>query len=149
MTESFDSKPNSSTENEEKLKRKILLADDEKANLFGLTMFLRGEGYEVASVESGQALLDELASGEKFDAVITDNLMILEDGTSGVSGVQALEYIRNNEKFKDLKNLPVIVLSASEIKETVEKLSGVYMAKPVDLNNIQEILEQEIKKSNK
>lgn len=69
--------------------KKILIIEDEKDIVIFLKEILKGEGYEVFSVENGkeaQALMDN----ESFDLVILDMLL------PGEHGINIVNYIRDH-----------------------------------------------------
>jgi len=106
------------SEGKEQLKKKILLAEDDHNTRFLLVRMLKREGYEIDEVEDGQFLVDALFKGDKkYDLVITDHNM------PRVDGIDALEIIRADDRFKDL---PVIVHSgvADEMAERIKSLNG-------------------------
>ena len=113
-----------STEEEERLSRKILFAEDNEDIRESLEQNFRLEGYEVEAVENGQLLLDKLKAGE-YDLIITDNDMPV------LSGFKALRQIRATESLKDL---PVIFLSARDddpelLKIIKDELKASFMSK--------------------
>ena len=124
--------------NIEKISLRILVADDDESFIEPLLVVL-GNKYpdcKFEVVENGQLLLDKLKAGE-YDLVITDNNMPF------VKGIEALRVIRASERTK---NLSVIVLSADDIKEAVEKNSGVYINKRDLGQNGMAVLKAEIEK---
>ncbi len=124
----------------EKPKIRILWADDDEAIPLGNSYLLAGEAYEFIIVKSGQELIDKLNSGEKFDLVITDNSMPVKGQSNPLTGIQVLEYIRTEGRFKDL---PVIVFSSDHgIEEAVESSKGIYFSKSASSEEIAEKLRQ-------
>ncbi len=91
---------------------KILLAEDDPALLKILTLKLTSNGFEVITVTTGTALINEFHS-HKFDLIITD--LIMPD----MNGFEALEII-NAKKHKT----PILVLSNLGQKEDVDKAIG-------------------------
>jgi two-component system response regulator RegX3 len=78
---------------------RLLIAEDEPAILDALAYTLRGEGYEVETVEDGEAALEQ-ALTDDFD------LMILDLMLPRLSGTEILRRVRQRSA------LPVIVLTA-------------------------------------
>ena len=105
----------------------IMMVDDEPTTIDVLEMFLRGEGYEnfVTTTDSPNAVA--LARRERPDVLLLD-LMMPE-----VGGLEILREIRND---KELKHLPIIILTSStepELKlEALELGATDLLAKPVD-----------------
>jgi two-component system, OmpR family, response regulator RegX3 len=78
---------------------RILVAEDEPAILDAVAYTLRGEGYDVETVEDGEKVLAQ-AHREEFDLLILD-LMLPK-----LSGIEVLRRVRSTSA------LPVIVLTA-------------------------------------
>lgn len=83
----------------EKKKKKVLIAEDEKAYSRALVLKLNNSGFEAVSAANGEEALEALKSGE-FDLLLCDLVM------PKVNGFEVIESI----KKQGLK-LPVIVLS--------------------------------------
>ncbi|MBQ9364159.1 MAG: response regulator [Schwartzia sp.] len=103
----------------------VLVVDDDDMNLKMAELILKKElGTNVILVDSGMKCIDTLQH-EIVDLVLLDIQMPV------VNGIKTLEMIRRRE---DLKNIPVIFLTASSDKETVIKAGrmGVdgYIKKP-------------------
>ncbi len=105
----------------------ILAVDDEPSNLLLLERLVKGR-YRMMTVTSGQAALDMLVQAP-FDLILLDIMM------PGMTGLQALEYIRANPKTSDI---PVILISAltevEDITNGLEMGASDYIAKPIDLD---------------
>jgi DNA-binding NtrC family response regulator len=81
----------------------VLVVDDEKNIRRTLTMVLEGGGYRVVEADSGEQGLELVAhAGAPID------LAILDLKLPGISGIQVLERLRQDEATRDL---PVIVVS--------------------------------------
>lgn len=128
---------NSNTENKEELKLKILSAEDNAGLRESLTMLIKSWGHEVEAVENGQLLLDKLATGEKFDLVITDNNMPV------MGGVEALGKIR--ELYG---NLPVIVFTGGATNKEIEiiqkKFGAIYLDKLSEIETLKNAIKKAI-----
>jgi len=108
----------------EEAKRKLLLVDDDTSLLITLRDFLRFEGYEVVTAESGEKALAILAE-------TAPDLIILDMSMPGMGGIGFLKEIMH----KDGKpRYPVLVLTAranmAEFFSNVE-VDG-FIAKPCD-----------------
>lgn len=105
---------------------RILIVDDVEENRAVLARRLAREGYEVASVASGEAALAAIAE-EAFDLVLLDVLM------PGVDGFAVLERIKANP---DTRAIPVIMISAlddmASVVRCIEHGAEDYLAKPFD-----------------
>ena len=85
---------------EEKIMKKILVVDDEKAIRSLYKMELEDAGYQVETADSGSQAL------KKMEAFQPD-LVTLDIKMPGMSGLEVLAEIRKN-----YKNLPIILCSA-------------------------------------
>jgi CheY-like chemotaxis protein len=105
-------------------RRKILLIDDDTSLLVTLSDFLRFEGYEVTTAESGEAGLKRLKT-------VAPDLIILDMSMPGMGGVGFLKEISSAE---GKPRYPVLVLTAranmAEFFANVD-VDG-FVAKPCD-----------------
>lgn len=105
-------------------KRQILLIDDDTSLLTTLSDFLRFEGYEVITAESGEKGLEALET-------ISPDLIILDMSMPGIGGVGFLKAIMDEQ---GKPSHPVVVLTAranmAEFFADVE-VDG-FIAKPCD-----------------
>ena len=104
----------------------ILLVDDDRQTRLKLGRSLETKGHAVTAVDSGQAALKVLAA-ESFDLILLDLLMPEVDG---------FEVLRTLKADVQLKDIPVIVVSALEDTQSEEKSKQLgaqaYVTKPVD-----------------
>jgi CheY-like chemotaxis protein len=105
---------------------KILIVDDEPANIELLEALLEPEGYTLIKAKNGEEALEYLSANE-LDLVLLDVMM------PGISGFSVLKEIRQNEKNKAV---PVMLLTSLTDRE--DKLKGLgagaddYIFKPFD-----------------
>ena len=103
---------------------KILIVEDEEALITLLTYNLEVEGYEVATVKSGDEAIHAIQD-EQPDLVVLDWML------PGLSGIEICRQIRNGAKTKAL---PIIMLTARG--EESDRLRGLttgaddYIVKP-------------------
>lgn len=111
------------------LSTRILLADDSRPVRSFVTKILQEKGYTVDTFENGRELLDFLQEQKIGDIILLDNQMPEMDG------ITTLKALKDNE---ELKELPVLFLSALTDKETVvqalELGADDYMEKPFNNN---------------
>ena len=102
----------------------VLIVDDAKDSLLLLEFDLQAAGYKVIIAETGQQAL-QLLNTENIDMVLLDIYM------PEMSGLAVLKQIKAND---DSKNIPVIMLSASddedEIVQALEIGAVDYVIKP-------------------
>ena len=107
---------------------KILVVDDEKLLVKGITFNLANEGYEVTAAYDGEAAV-ELAKKESFDLIILDLMMPVLSGTEACM------------KIREFSDVPIIMLTARS--EDADKLMGFacgaddYVTKPFDPVEVQ------------
>jgi phosphoserine phosphatase RsbU/P len=108
---------------------RALIADDQPDIVEALRLLLKQEGYQIETVNSPAAVLDNLSAGE-FDLLMMD-LNYARDTTSGQEGLDLLRRIRKLDS-----GLPVVVMTAwSTVPLAVEAMrSGArdFVEKPWD-----------------
>ncbi len=137
-----DSKPIGKTDYEEKLrssgrnyykqsfeapKAKILIVDDNEANLLVAKKLLRATKVQIDTVQSGEACL-EFAKQKIYHVILLDSMM------PGMDGMETLREIRR-QKNGLCRQTPVIAMTANAASEEQRFLdSGFdgYLAKPVN-----------------
>ena len=103
---------------------KILVVDDEKLLVKGITFNLENEGYEVTAAYDGEAAV-ELAKKESFDLIILDLMMPVLSGTEACM------------KIREFSDVPIIMLTAKG--DDMDKLIGFdhgaddYLTKPFNI----------------
>jgi DNA-binding NtrC family response regulator len=107
---------------------RILIVDDDPGQRSLLNSFLRGQGFETVTAESGERALEKLRT-EKFDMMISDVRM------PGLSGLETLRAAR-----KENIAVPVLLVTAfTDVRDAVAAMrDGAvnYLAKPIDLDQL-------------
>lgn len=119
------------------MKIKILIADDKEENLYLLESLLKGNGYEVTTVENGKQAL-EAALANPPDLIISDILMPVMDGFT---------LIRKWKNDKTLRNIPFVFYTATYTDARDEEFAlhlGVdrFIIKPQDPDIFIEIIRE-------
>ncbi len=118
------------------MNKKILLVEDEKNIVLGVTICLRSAGLQVEVAEDGMEALRKIEAS-KPDLVLLDLVM------PKLNGLDALKSIKENEETKDI---PVIVLSARAQEEDIQRAmylgASDYMAKPFKPAELLEVIER-------
>lgn len=108
----------------------ILIVDDDPHTLEILRRWLKREGYETISAESGPSCLEALKSNS-IDVIVLDVMM------PGMDGLEVCEKLREDEA---LRLIPVILLTAKDDMETRGRgmILGVseYLTKPVNKEDL-------------
>ncbi|MGE5421568.1 MAG: ATP-binding protein [Chloroflexota bacterium] len=106
--------------------KRILVAEDNKVNFFVANKFLVSWGAVVTHAENGQLAL-ELLKKERFDLILMDLHMPVMDG------IEATRIIRNSAD-EELKNIPIVALTAAIMSESHDKIEDLnindYVLKP-------------------
>lgn len=101
--------------------KQVLIVDDTKSHREQLRTYLEEAGYSAVECSNGSSAL-KLASQKKFYAIILDILMPDMDG---------LEVLKQLKEDKETENIPVILISVSNIDITGSILGAAgYLAKP-------------------
>lgn len=112
----------------------ILLIDDEKPILEGLSAFFEDIGYQVITAQDGELGLEKF-SKENIDIVLTDLRMPKMDG---------LEVMRSIAETDP--DIPLIIISGAGRKEDIIKALRMgakdYITKPVDLDMLRHTVQQ-------
>ena len=119
--------------------KKIIVTDDEPMNLKMTEFLLKKSGFEVMTASSGAECLN-IIKDNKADLILLDLLM------PGMNGFETFEKLRACDEGRDI---PVILLTAAEDSETVEKAAslGIFSCvgkpfkQPVLIENINRALD--------
>ncbi|MFH0828223.1 MAG: response regulator [Candidatus Omnitrophota bacterium] len=126
----------------EKIKKKILLVDDEPDIVSVTVMRLEASGYEVITAEDGSSGY-ELAKSEKPDLIILDLMLPLMDG------YQVCRLLKFDAQYKDIPIIMLTAKSQQEDKEWGEKAGAdLYMTKPYEAKELLEKIRQLMEKEN-
>jgi two-component system cell cycle response regulator len=93
---------------------KILVADDDQALSRTLSWILKENGYDVLTVPGGEHLFEHLQA-EPFDLLLLDIMM------PKVDGLQLLQRVKSDPRFKDL---PVLMISSMPPEEATVRSLG-------------------------
>lgn len=115
---------------------RILVAEDNKTNQLVISTMLKRLGYQYHLCGDGQEALAQL-DNQEYDLVLMDCQMPIMDG------FLATQNIRKNP---DLKNLPIIALTAGatekEQKQCFDSGMNDFLSKPIKLNVLKNALER-------
>jgi CheY-like chemotaxis protein len=128
---------------EENSKYKILVVDDSTTNIVLLEAILDEKGYQIETALNAKEAYS-IIQKESPDLILLDLLM------PKISGFDFLEEIRKNTKTL---NTPVIVVSALNDEENIEKIIKMgaidFVRKPIDLQYLVEKVESVLHKAAK
>jgi CheY-like chemotaxis protein len=109
----------------------VLIVDDDVRNIFSLTSVLEDHGMRVSFAENGKQAIEVLKNTPGIDLVLMDVMMPEMDG---------YETTRAVRQIPELRNLPIIALTAKAMKGDREKCIAAgasdYITKPVDTEQL-------------
>lgn len=119
--------------------RRVLLVEDDRSLRRYLEVVLSREGYEVVvAVDGLEAMRVTLTS--HVDLVVTDAIM------PNLNGYELVRFLRSTPQ---LAHLPIVLLSALDIKEDPNEVhkADVYLSKPVSPEVLIDCLEELMRRS--
>lgn len=125
-----------------KRKERILVADDDEKIRYGVTRYLRMEGYSVESADDGMEALDKITGARKSDNPY--HLLICDLN---------MPHLRGEELLRKLKeqgvHLPVVIISGSD--EYDADRNSRFIRKPFDpkllIDSVTVLLDTELHKT--
>ena len=116
----------------------VLLVDDEQSLLKATSIGLKDRGFRVQTAESGESAIKAIQS-MKPSIVVSDLAM------PGMNGFELYQEIKKNSEYK---SLPFVFLTAVDdfyAKKFGKELGGAaYITKPVDLDELEQILKDKM-----
>ncbi len=123
---------------------KILLVEDEPVNRMMAQKILERMGHRIVSAENGLDCL-KILGNEYFDAILMDIQMPVMDG------LQATRTIRTSNDYINVRDIPIIALSAHATKESrysaLEAGVNGYLCKPFELKDLEKILAETVRRA--
>jgi CheY-like chemotaxis protein len=115
--------------------KKVLIADDNQVSFAYLEVLLKRMGFISIHVTNGVELLKRI----KYEKPA---IILLDIGMGTMDGLTALKAIK---KDSQTSNIPVIMVSGDDSKETIKKCMRLgcvgYLAKPVNADKLSKALE--------
>lgn len=116
---------------------RVLLAEDDRINQMMARKLLLLKGADVVCADNGLEALDRLREGV-FDLVLMDIQMPEMDG------MEAIRRLRTDGEFEEVRNVPVIALTAHAMKGDRETFlregANGYLAKPFEMDDLVNLL---------
>ena len=114
-----------------KIKKKILIADDDPGIQDILTIIFERAGFEVEIKKNGEDLLNN-----KFTM---PDLFLVDKQLSGYNGLDICRYLKSQ---RHTKNIPVIMISASPDigRSSREAGADAYIEKPFEITNLVDLV---------
>jgi DNA-binding response OmpR family regulator len=109
------------------MRKKILIAEDDKDILFILDMILNDAGFKVEPLNEGSSIV-----GRKSD---WPDLFILDKHLPTIDGIALCKYLKLQETTK---NIPIIMISSYHKLKRKAKEAGVddFLEKPFDIKEL-------------
>jgi two-component system, chemotaxis family, sensor kinase CheA len=111
--------------------KKVLLAEDDRRNVFALVTALEKKGVKVQVAENGKSAIEFLQEQADFDLVFMDIMMPV------MGGYEAMKVIRQD---LGMERLPIIALTAKAMKgerdKCMEAGASDYIMKPLNINQL-------------
>ena len=102
----------------------ILYVEDHKLVADAVKDMLEAEGWRVVACVDGAAALTKIASGARYDLLITDNHL------PHVNGLELVRYVR---RLRHRAELPILMFSAVDCRDEAEQAGvDVFLRKPED-----------------
>jgi two-component system sensor histidine kinase/response regulator len=135
--------------NDELVRWRILVAEDNEVNQEVTVAMLQALGCEVEAVENGQ-LAVERVENESFDLVLMDCQMPTMDGFAATRAIRARER-RARESGREVRQVPIIALTAHAMRGDRQECLAVgmddYLTKPFAKAELREVLERWLTRS--
>ncbi len=109
----------------------VLIADDDKAIVDAIGLYLEFEGFDVSSTYDGNTLLD---LSRPFP-----NVIVLDIWMSGVDG---LEICRKLKRDPERKHIPILIMSASRDLKQSATAAGAQgsISKPFEMQDLLDLI---------
>jgi DNA-binding response OmpR family regulator len=118
------------------MKKKILIAEDDKAIIEVVKIILENEGYEVFTADQGKAIYEVIDKN-------SPHLVLLDIWLFGEDGGEIAKTIKGKSQSK---NIPLILMSANNETEKITKAVGAddFLLKPFDIDDLLHIVRKYI-----
>ncbi len=93
--------------------KKIVLVEDDNIIAFSQAKFLREKGFDVVTLSSGEEIVELVQTDTVIDLILMDI-----DLGKGIDGIIA------SEKISDVRDVPVVFLTAFSDEDTINRVNG-------------------------
>ena len=124
---------NTTSVEKQRIKKKILVVDDDPGILDVLQIMLEESGYEVETAQ------DALLIEKKL--IVTPDIILLDMWMSGINGKDVCRKLKSESKTR---NITIVMISANNDIEKIANESGAdaFMSKPFQMNDLLALLEK-------
>ena len=120
--------------------KSILIIDDDSRNIFALAAVLRSKGFQTVSAPGMKEAFALLDDGTGVGIILLDMMM------PDMDGYEALPRLKSNEKYAQI---PVVAVTAQAMAGDRERClaagADAYLSKPVDVDQLLEVLKEQLK----
>ncbi len=119
------------------MKKKILVAEDDKAILEVVKIILQDGGYEVIAIEHGEQVIKTVHKEQP-------HVVLLDIWMAGHDGGEIAKKLKNDEKTR---HTPVIMISANNETEKIAKEVGAngFIQKPFNIDDLLSTVQKHLK----
>jgi CheY-like chemotaxis protein len=119
------------------MKKKILIAEDDKAIIDVVKIILENEGYEILSADQGESIYQSIEQHSP-DMIFLDIWLFGEDGGQIAKKIKSKSHT---------KNIPLVLMSANNETEKITKSVGAddFLLKPFDIDDLLFIVRKYVK----
>ena len=119
------------------MKKKILVAEDDKAIIDVVKIILESEGYEVLTADQGETV-HKIIKHHKPDMILLDIWLYGEDGGEIAKKIKATS---------EAKDMPIVLMSANNETEKITKRVGAndFLLKPFNIDDLLYIVRKYVK----
>ena len=122
---------------ETKMKKRLLIIDDDSRNIFALVNTLRSRSFDCLSCLSAEEALKLLQTDEKIDAILIDMMMQEMDGYDAIPLIK---------KLPSRAHTLIVAVTAQAMTGDKEKCleagADDYVSKPIDVDKLLAALSQ-------
>jgi CheY-like chemotaxis protein len=121
------------------MKRTVLVIDDDSDIRETMHVCLGDEGFRVVCACDGAEALAQLREGLKPDVILLDLMMPVMSGW---------QFRQEQLRDEQLAPIPVIVISAdSNLREKAHPFGGVYLQKPLDVDELVRVIGGQVERA--
>ncbi|WP_316816829.1 two-component system response regulator [Pedobacter nyackensis] len=114
---------------------KILIIDDDNRNIFALSAVLKAKGYQCLSATGAEEGIEILLSDSNIVVVLMDMMM---------PGMDGYEAMANMKTMPELKEIPVIAVTAQAMLGDRERCLNAgavgYVSKPINVDELVKLI---------
>ena len=112
----------------------VLVVDDSIDNLTAISLYLQQSGYRVATATNGEEAV-------KVAALVKPDIIVMDLAMPGVDGLESTRQIRQNENLKDTPVIALTAFSTEGFRRAAHDTGfNGYLTKPVDFSRLTDLI---------